>query len=85
MNFYPRDMMLTCLYVACKAADFPIGIQVFVSHIPRNQDRYSHFILNSELFLLESLGYDLWVFTPYRALLGFIVELIAYQVNVMFL
>ncbi|VDP87760.1 unnamed protein product [Echinostoma caproni] len=79
MDFYPREMMLTCLYMACKAADFPIGIQTFTSHIPRNQDRYSYFILNSELFLLESLSYDLWVFTPYRPLTGLIMDLVAYQ------
>ncbi|KAF8560724.1 hypothetical protein P879_05235 [Paragonimus westermani] len=82
MDFYPREMMLTCLYVACKAADFPIGIQTFISHIPRNQERYSDFILNSELFLLESLNYDLWVFTPYRPLIGLIIDLVAYQKRV---
>ncbi|TPP60259.1 putative cyclin-H [Fasciola gigantica] len=79
MDFYPREMMLTCLYMACKAADFPVGIQTFTSHIPRNQERYSYFILNSELFLLEALGYDLWVFTPYRPLTGLIMDLVAYQ------
>lgn len=79
MDFYPREMMLTCLYVACKAADFPVGLQAFIAHIPRNQERYSHFIINSELFLLESLNYDLWVFTPYRPLIGFIIDLVAYQ------
>nr|CAH8855221.1 unnamed protein product [Trichobilharzia regenti] len=79
MDFYPRDIMLTCLYVACKAADFPIGLQTFISHIPRNQERYSYLVLNSELFLLESLGYDLWVFTPYQAFTGFVIDLVAYQ------
>ncbi|CAH8528022.1 unnamed protein product [Schistosoma turkestanicum] len=79
MDFYPRDIMLTCLYVACKAADFPIGLQTFISHIPRNQKRYSYLVLNSELFLMESLGYDLWVYTPYRALTGFVIDLVAYQ------
>lgn len=81
MDFYPREMMLTCLYMACKSADFPVGIQTFTSHIPRNQERYSYFILNSELFLLEALGYDLWVFTPYRPLTGLIMDLVAYQVD----
>ncbi|VDO63307.1 unnamed protein product [Schistosoma margrebowiei] len=79
MDFYPRDIMLTCLYVACKAADFPIGLQTFISHIPRNQERYSYLVLNSELFLMESLGYDLWVYTPYQALTGFVIDLVAYQ------
>ncbi|CAH8561778.1 unnamed protein product [Heterobilharzia americana] len=79
MDFYPRDIMLTCLYIACKAADFPIGLKTFISHIPRNQERYTYLVLNSELFLLESLGYDLWVFTPYQALTGFVVDLVAYQ------
>lgn len=81
MDFYPRDIMLTCLYVACKAADFPIGLQTFISHIPRNQERYSYLVLNSELFLMESLGYDLWVYTPYQALTGFVIDLVAYQVG----
>ncbi|OON18177.1 cyclin ccl1, partial [Opisthorchis viverrini] len=82
MDFYPREMMLTCLYVACKAADFPIGLQAFIAHIPRNQERYSSFIINSELFLLESLNYDLWVFTPYRPLMGLIIDLLAYQKHI---
>ncbi|VDP85561.1 unnamed protein product [Echinostoma caproni] len=77
MGFYSREMMLTCFYMACKATDFPIGIQTFSYHIPRNQDHYSYFILNSELFLLEALSYNLWVFTPFRPLPGPIMDLIS--------
>ncbi|CAL8070896.1 unnamed protein product [Calicophoron daubneyi] len=83
MDFYPREIMLLSLYMACKASDFPIGLQAFISHIPRNQERYSYFILNSELFLLEALHYDLWVYTPYRPLTGLIVDLISYQKRVL--
>ncbi|BHF58655.1 Proteasome subunit alpha 1 [Sparganum proliferum] len=79
MDFFPREMMLTALYLACKAADFPLGLQHFTSHIPRNRERYSDFIVNSELFLMEALHYDLWIHTPYRPLCGLIVDLIAYR------
>uniref|UniRef100_A0A5K3FM75 Proteasome subunit alpha type n=1 Tax=Mesocestoides corti TaxID=53468 RepID=A0A5K3FM75_MESCO len=79
MDYFPREMMLTALYLACKAADFPLGLQTFTSHIPRNRERYSDFIVNSELFLMEKLQYDLWIHTPYRPLCGLIVDLVAYQ------
>ncbi|VEL44393.1 unnamed protein product [Protopolystoma xenopodis] len=84
MDFHPREMMLTCLYLACKAADFPIGIEAFITRVPRNQERYAYFILNSELFLMEALHYDLWIYTPYRALTGLIVDLVAFQVHLNF-
>lgn len=79
MDFFPREIMLTALYLACKSADFPIGVDLFTSHLPRNRERYRDFIVNSELFLMEALQYDLWIHTPYRPLAGFIVDLVAYH------
>nr|CDS34041.1 cyclin [Hymenolepis microstoma] len=79
MDYSPREMMLTALYLAFKAADYPISLNRFVDHIPRNRERYHAFISRSELFLMDKLLYDLWIYPPYRPLVGFLVELIAFR------
>ncbi|KAL3317233.1 Proteasome subunit alpha 1 [Cichlidogyrus casuarinus] len=79
MDHYPREIMLTCLYLGCKCADFPIGVRAFVQHIPRNQERYSNFIVNSELFIIDAINYDLFVHTPYRPFKGLVVDFISYS------
>ena len=79
MDYFPREMMLTALYLACKVADYPLGLNAFTQHIPRNRDRYSYFISHSELFLMEKLQYDIWIHAPYRPLSGFLVDLLAHR------
>lgn len=79
MDYSPRELMLTALYLAFKAADYPISLNKFVGYIPRNRQRYHDFISRSELFLMDKLQYDLWIHPPYRALVGFLVELITYK------
>ncbi|KAH9285433.1 putative cyclin-H [Echinococcus granulosus] len=79
MDYFPREMMLTALYLACKAADYPLGLQTFAAHIPRNREHYSEIVVHSELFLMEKLQYDIWIHTPYRPLSGLLVDLLAYR------
>ncbi|KAL5111893.1 putative cyclin-H [Taenia crassiceps] len=79
MDYFPREMMLTALYLACKVADYPLGLETFAAHIPRNREHYSEIVVHSELFLMEKLQYDIWIHTPYRPLNGLLVDLLAYR------
>ncbi|KAL5962376.1 putative cyclin-H [Taenia solium] len=79
MDYFPREMMLTSLYLACKVADYPLGLETFAAHIPRNREHYSEIVVHSELFLMEKLQYDIWIHTPYRPLNGLLVDFLAYR------
>ncbi|TMW86232.1 hypothetical protein EJD97_021746 [Solanum chilense] len=101
MEHHPKDIMLTCIYAACKAEENHVSAEELGKGI--GQDH--HVILNNEMlvfqawilfeghviqhfplnifalinffltFILQSLGFDLIVYSPYRALEGFISDL----------
>ncbi|KAF3652275.1 putative FBD-associated F-box protein-like [Capsicum annuum] len=68
MEHHPKDIMLTCIYAACKAEENHVSAEELGKGI--GQDH--HVILNNEML---SLGFDLIVYSPYRALEGFISDL----------
>uniref|UniRef100_A0A3Q7EPL3 Cyclin-like domain-containing protein n=1 Tax=Solanum lycopersicum TaxID=4081 RepID=A0A3Q7EPL3_SOLLC len=68
MEHHPKDIMLTCIYAACKAEENHVSAEELGKGI--GQDH--HVILNNEML---SLGFDLIAYAPYRALEGFISNL----------
>ncbi|KAG5626126.1 hypothetical protein H5410_011344 [Solanum commersonii] len=100
MEHHPKDIMLTCIYAACKAEENHVSAEelgkgigqdhhvilnnemlvfqawilfkgYFILHFPLNLALINFFIT----FLLQSLGFDLIAYAPYRALEGFISDL----------
>ncbi|XP_060219170.1 cyclin-H1-1 isoform X1 [Lycium barbarum] len=71
MEHHPKDIMLTCIYAACKAEENHVSAEELGKGI--GQDH--HVILNNEMLVFQSLGFDLIVYAPYRALEGFISDL----------
>ncbi|XP_070016575.1 cyclin-H1-1-like [Nicotiana sylvestris] len=67
----PQKIMLTCIYAACKAEENHVSAEELGKGI--GQDH--HVILNNEMLVFQSLGFDLIVYAPYHTLDGFISDL----------
>jgi len=76
MEFYPQNVMLLCVYLACKVDEYNICIDKFVAMLEETlQDETGSFILTNELLLMEALKFSLTVHNSYRPLDGFINQL----------
>ncbi|KAM7481850.1 hypothetical protein LguiB_006433 [Lonicera macranthoides] len=71
MEHHPKEIMLTCIYTACKAEEN----HVLAEELGRGIEQDHHTILNNEMLVLQSLGFDLIVYAPYRALEGFVSDM----------
>lgn len=68
MEHHPKHIMLTCIYAACKAEENHVSAEELGKGIEQDHQ----VILNNEMLVLQSLGFDLIVYAPYRALGGFV-------------
>ncbi|XP_027114650.1 cyclin-H1-1 [Coffea eugenioides] len=68
MEHQPKHIMLTCIYAACKAEENHVSAEELGKGIEQDHQ----VILNNEMLVLQSLGFDLIVYAPYRALDGFL-------------
>lgn len=75
MDYYPKDIMLTCVYLACKVEEFNVSIGQFVGNLKGDREKFSNVILTFELLLMEKLHYHLTVHNPYRPLEGLLIDI----------
>ncbi|KAG7603665.1 Cyclin-H1-1 [Arabidopsis thaliana] len=68
MQHHPKEIMLTCVYAACKIEENHVSAEEIGKGI--NQDH--RIILKYEMAVLQSLEFDLIVYAPYRAIEGFV-------------
>ncbi|KAL3139883.1 hypothetical protein ABBQ38_004177 [Trebouxia sp. C0009 RCD-2024] len=73
----PKNIMLTCIYLACKIEEAYIGADQFCSLV--RQDSQS--VLRNELNVLHGLKFDLITHPPLRALDGFFQDLLSWKAN----
>ncbi|XP_047340963.1 cyclin-H1-1 [Impatiens glandulifera] len=71
MEHHPKQIMLTCIYAACKAEENHVSAEELGKGIEQDHQ----IILNNEMLVYQSLGFDLIVYAPYRALQGFVTDL----------
>ncbi|KAJ0558089.1 putative cyclin [Helianthus annuus] len=71
MEHHPKDIMLTCIYTACKAEENHVSAE----ELGKGIDQDHQVILNNEMIVLQSLGFDLIVYSPYRSIDGFINDM----------
>ncbi|KAL8562031.1 hypothetical protein ACOMHN_031802 [Nucella lapillus] len=74
MDYHPKDIMLTSVYLACKVEEFYVPISQFVSNLKGNREKFADTILTFELTLMSKLRYHLTVHNPFRALEGLIID-----------
>lgn len=71
MEHHPKNIMLTCIYAACKIEENHVSAEELGKGI--SQDH--HIILNYEMMVYQSLDFDLIVYAPYRSIEGFVNDI----------
>ncbi|KAH9944493.1 cyclin-like protein [Epithele typhae] len=67
MDWHPKNVMLTALFLATKTTNHPISLESYASHIPRTAPSD---VLDLEFLVAQSLGFDFAVWHSHRALWG---------------
>ncbi|CAG5129233.1 unnamed protein product, partial [Candidula unifasciata] len=75
MDYHPKDIMLTCVYLACKVEEFYVPIGQFVKNLRGDREKFADAILSFELTLMSKLNYHLTVHNPFRPLEGFLIDI----------
>lgn len=75
MNYSPRDIGITCAYLAAKIDEFNITIDQFVKNVEGDCRKAQKTILSNELLLMKKLKFQLTVHLPYRAKEGFMIDI----------
>ncbi|KAI4467019.1 cyclin [Holotrichia oblita] len=75
MNYHPKEIMVTCIYLACKVEEFNVSIMQFVANIKGDREKATDIILNNELLLMEQLNFHLTVHNPYRPIEGLLIDI----------
>ncbi|KAJ0961356.1 hypothetical protein J5N97_000563 [Dioscorea zingiberensis] len=71
MEHHPKHIMLTCIYASCKVEENHVSAEELGKGIQQDHKM----ILNNEMLVLQSLGFDLIVYAPYRSLEGFVDDI----------
>lgn len=75
MDYHPKDIIYTCVYLACKVEEFNVSIMQFVSNIKTDSETAADLILSQELLLMQQLNYHLTIHNPYRPLEGLFIDI----------
>ncbi|XP_034226892.1 cyclin-H1-1-like [Prunus dulcis] len=71
MQNHPKNIMLTCIYAACKIEENHVSAEELGKGISQDHQM----ILNNEMIVYQSLEFDLIVYAPYRSIEGFIDDM----------
>eukprot|EP01018_Ginkgo_biloba_P008187 Gb_28462 [translate_table: standard] len=71
MEHDPKHIMLTCIYTSCKVEEFHVSAEELGKGIQQDHQ----VILRNEMIVLQSLGFDLIVYSPYRSIDGFVDDM----------
>ncbi|KAK7694532.1 hypothetical protein QCA50_001718 [Cerrena zonata] len=72
MDWHPKNVMLTTLFLATKTTNHPIALEHFAAHIPRTSPSD---VVDIEFLVAQSLGFDFAVWHTHRALWGLWLDL----------
>lgn len=75
MDYHPKEVLVTAVYLATKVEEFNVSISQFVSNVQGNQERATNIILNNELLLLRELDFNLTIHNPFRAVEGLLIDI----------
>lgn len=71
MEHHPKNVMLTCIYAACKIEENHVSAEELGKGISQDHQ----LILNYEMIVYQSLEFDLIVYAPYRSIEGFVNDM----------
>ncbi|KXN89889.1 Cyclin mcs2 [Leucoagaricus sp. SymC.cos] len=72
MDWHPKNVMLTALFLATKTTNNPISLETYTSHIPKT---VSSDVLDLEFLVAQSLNFEFTVWHAHRALWGIWLDL----------
>ncbi|CAK1545395.1 unnamed protein product [Leptosia nina] len=75
MDYHPKEILATCVYLACKVEEFNVSIGQFVANIKGDREKATDIILNNELLLMQQLNYYLTIHNPFRPVEGFLIDI----------
>ncbi|KAF9172860.1 hypothetical protein BGX21_004472 [Mortierella sp. AD011] len=78
MDFHPKDVMLTCMFLARKTENFLMTIDEFSTALKSPPES----ILNLEFLVCKNLRFHFTVHHPYRPCLGFFYDMQALTENI---
>ncbi|KAI0287019.1 cyclin-like protein [Russula aff. rugulosa BPL654] len=67
MDWHPKNVMLTALYLATKTTNHPISLESYTANIPRTN---ASDVLDLEFLVAQSLAFEFAVWHAHRALWG---------------
>jgi cyclin H len=71
MEYHPKMVLFTCLFLAAKSENYFISIEAFVKPLQKVEPKD---ILDLEFIVLQSLQFTLLVHHPFRPLYGFFLD-----------
>ncbi|XP_014236347.1 cyclin-H [Trichogramma pretiosum] len=75
MDYHPKYIMVTCIYLACKVEEFNVSIVQFVANVNGDKEKCCNIIINNELLLMQQLDYHLTIHNPFRPVEGFLIDI----------
>lgn len=75
MEYHPRNIGITCAYLACKVDEFNVSIDQFIKNVKGDCRKAQKTVLSNELLLMKKLRFHLTVHLPFRAVEGFLIDL----------
>uniref|UniRef100_U5EZI0 Cyclin-H n=1 Tax=Corethrella appendiculata TaxID=1370023 RepID=U5EZI0_9DIPT len=75
MDYHPKEILATCVYLSCKVEEFNVSIGQFVANIKGDRNKAVDIIMSNELLLMHELNYYLTIHNPFRPVEGFIIDI----------
>ncbi|GIY20461.1 cyclin-H [Caerostris darwini] len=75
MDYHPKDIIVTCVYLASKVEEFNVSMSQFVANVKGDREKATEIILNHEHLLMKQLNFDLTIYNPHRAVEGFLIDI----------
>ncbi|XP_072019917.1 LOW QUALITY PROTEIN: cyclin-H-like [Amphiura filiformis] len=75
MDYHPKYIMLTCVYLACKVEEFNVSIMQFCGNLPKDQEKAAELILGHELLVMQQLNFQLTIHNSFRPLEGLLIDI----------
>lgn len=72
MDYHPKNILYTCVFLASKAENYFISIDKFCGSLPRTEPSQ---LLDLEFFILQTLSFTLTVLNGLRPLHGFFLDM----------
>ncbi|KAK8853355.1 hypothetical protein IAR55_004059 [Kwoniella newhampshirensis] len=72
MEWHPKNIMPTCLFLAAKTTNYPVPIDDFISKFSKLTPAD---VLDTEFLVAQSLGFEFWVRSGEKALRGWSLDM----------